>query len=223
MKKNKMMRTAAGLLVATLLTTSVISGTFAKYTTSASGEDNARVATWGFDNTAKLTLDGLFNEQYTGEGNNDNVVGQADVIAPGSKNSADFTFKYSGQEATPEVAYTFTVSTNGSQCADDIKNNKNIVWSLDGTTYTTDATSTSWAKLLAAIEALDGTEGINGKQYQPGNLPTAFNVKGDNKHTVSWEWKFDENNNDTTDTNMGNKATLDRVTLKISITATQVD
>ena len=34
MKKNKRMRTASGLMIAALLTTSMISGTFAKYTTA---------------------------------------------------------------------------------------------------------------------------------------------------------------------------------------------
>lgn len=49
MKKNKAMRLASALMVLTLLTTCVISSTFAKYTTSANGEDSARVAKWGFE------------------------------------------------------------------------------------------------------------------------------------------------------------------------------
>ena len=45
--KNKMMRIASVLLVAALITTCAISGTFAKYVTKVSGEDTARVAKWG--------------------------------------------------------------------------------------------------------------------------------------------------------------------------------
>ena len=56
MRKNKMMRTASGLLVATLLTTSVISGTFAKYTTEETGSDSARVAKFGVEITARGTM-----------------------------------------------------------------------------------------------------------------------------------------------------------------------
>lgn len=44
MKKNKMMRNTAALGVAVLLTASVLSGTLAKYTTTAEGTDSARVA-----------------------------------------------------------------------------------------------------------------------------------------------------------------------------------
>ena len=39
MKKNKRMRTASGLMIAALLTTSMISGTFAKYTTADAAQD----------------------------------------------------------------------------------------------------------------------------------------------------------------------------------------
>lgn len=47
MKKNKIMRIASVLLVAVLLSTSIISGTFAKYVTSDSVTDSARVAKFG--------------------------------------------------------------------------------------------------------------------------------------------------------------------------------
>ena len=49
MKTNKIMRIASGLLVAVLLSTCVISGTFAKYVSTYDGTDSARVATWAFE------------------------------------------------------------------------------------------------------------------------------------------------------------------------------
>ena len=64
MKKNVMMRVASALLVAVLMTTCAISGTFAKYTTTASGKDAARVANWGFEGAATLTLENLFLASY---------------------------------------------------------------------------------------------------------------------------------------------------------------
>ena len=47
MKKNRMLRLASALLILTLLTTSVIGGTFAKYVSTGSVSDTARVAKWG--------------------------------------------------------------------------------------------------------------------------------------------------------------------------------
>ena len=114
MKKNKMMRLAAILLVCVLMTTSVISGTFAKYTTSDSAFDSARVATWGFEGDENsIVLDNLFVNAYDA-GGDITVTGAAgaDVIAPGTKNSEDFSFKYEASSAAvaPEVAYMFTVT-----------------------------------------------------------------------------------------------------------------
>lgn len=213
------MRAASGLLVAVLLTTCVISGTFAKYTTSAEGLDSARVATWGFNETNGITLTGLFSNAYN------NVKGvDSDVIAPGTTGNAQFEFKYSGKAENPEVAYTFEVNTKGSQISDDIKNNKNIVWSLDNVECTATDEKTSWDVLLAKIASLDGDKTNN--KYEAGTLPNGFDR--DTIHTVSWEWKFDKNADgatdlDVTDTKMGNKSTLDNVKLQININAEQVD
>lgn len=224
MKKNKMMRAASALMVATLLTASVISGTFAKYTTKAKGNDEARVATWGFTPTT-IELSDLFKEAY------DTTVGSTvGVIAPGTTGSGTFSFTYAGRENAPEVAYTFEVSTEGSHCNADIKDNQNIKWKLDNGNWGT------WDDLITAIEALDGNKIANGSlpanYYAPGTLPAAFNQKATNEHTVEWKWIFDENasneeetiqNNDTNDTAMGNKSILDYVNLAITITATQID
>lgn len=214
MRKNKMMRAASGLLVAVLLSTCAISGTFAKYTTSVSSSDKARVATWGFTQTS-ISLTDLFKTAY-----DKNVQGNADVIAPGTTNSATFTFKYDGQETAPEVAYTFKVDTAGSAIAPDIKNNPNIVWSLDG------GAEGNWDTLLANIEKLSG-DATGEKTYQPGQLPDGFTA-ADDEHTITWKWKFETegtgmNTQDATDTAMGNAAKLAEVTLKITVTATQID
>ena len=215
MRKNKMMRAASGLLVAVLLSTCAISGTFAKYTTSVSSGDSARVATWGFTQST-IDLTNLFKDAY-----DQNVQGTADVIAPGTQNSANFSFTYAGQEAAPEVAYNFTVSTDDSAIAENIKNNPNIVWSLDG------GTAGTWEQLIANIKALSGDESGTMK-YAAGVLPTAFGGKSANTHTIAWQWKFETTGDDMaaqdkTDTAMGNKATLDTVNLKITVTATQID
>lgn len=64
MKKNKMMRIAAVLLIVTLLSTCAISGTFAKYVAKADFEDSARVAKWGI----KIeTNSSLFSDRYATE------------------------------------------------------------------------------------------------------------------------------------------------------------
>lgn len=217
MRKNKMMRAASGLLVAVLLSTCAISGTFAKYTTSANGTDSARVAKWGFTGGSTITISDLFKNTY-----DTTVKSSTDVIAPGTTGSAEFGFTYGGDGSVtaPEVAYTFNVSTDGSSCDQPIQDNANIQWKLDKGEWGT------WDQLIEAIKALDGNN-LNDR-YEPNTLPTAFNTPGANKHTVSWQWLFDtsgegEGSQDTTDTDMGNANKLAEVKLKITVTATQID
>ena len=115
MRKNKMMRAASALLVAVLLTTSTISGTFAKYVTQDSAKDVARVAKWGVE----LQVEGnLFGETYVDEIKNSDdpkvLAVQADhkfntadggamddVVAPGTENKDGFVFSING---VPEVS-----------------------------------------------------------------------------------------------------------------------
>ena len=124
MKKNKMMRSASALLVMTLLTTSVISGTFAKYTTAASAADTARVAKWGVSVEASGLL---FSESYdeVAKGNKAHVkentitvesVNAANatdsVVAPGTNGGDGLTFKITG---TPEVAVKIEVAVTDTK------------------------------------------------------------------------------------------------------------
>lgn len=219
MKKNKAMRLASALLVLTLLTTCAISSTFAKYVTKAEGIDTARVAKWGFEGGSTIAITDLFKTAY-----DQNVLGKADVIAPGTTNSAKFGFTYGGAAGAtaPEVAYTFEISTTGSTCADSIKNNANIQWKLDDNAWGT------WDQMITAIEALDGNQAEN--KYAPNTLPVAFNTAGANEHTVFWQWVFETSEGegqpatqDGIDTAMGNATELADVTLKITVAATQVD
>lgn len=213
MKKNRVMRFASVILILTLLSTSVISGTFAKYVTKEEGTDTGRVATWGFVSDyaeGEVEITDLFMTAY-----DQNVLGTADVIAPGTTNSASFAFKYAGQEAAPEVAYTFAVSVEGSTIDADIENNPNIQWKLDNGDWG------EWDDLMTDIKTLSG-DASGTKTYAAGQLPEGF-ADGAN-HTIAWRWVFSTSDaQDIDDTEMGNKAALDEVTVKITVTATQID
>ncbi len=211
MKKNKFLRIASAMLVCALISVCAVSNTFAKYVTKTEGTDTARVAKWGFKE-GTVTLDELFKTAYDA-----NVNGAADVIAPGTTNNATFgfTFDNAGGIDAPEVAYDFTVDTTGSDCAADIKNNVNIQWQLNGGAWGT------WDDLLANIKKLSGDDSGT-KRYNAGELPAGFGTGVTN--TVAWKWEFyTADAADTTDTAMGNKAALDTVTVKITVSATQVD
>lgn len=229
MKKTKFMRAALLLLVLTLITSCFVGGTFAKYTTSANGSDTARVAKWGFKPTT-ITMTDLFKTAYdetVKAGDNP----QSDVIAPGTKGEAKFGFTYGGADGitAPEVAYNFTVKADMEGSYTSLDDNPNFKWTLaKGNETATEYNNV--ADLLAAIKALSG-DASGTKKYDAGQLPEAFGTATANTNcTVGWKWAFEtkngtevDPNQDTTDTAMGNATDLANVTLKITVTATQID
>lgn len=109
MKKNTMMRIASAMLVLALLTTCVISGTFAKYITTADASDRARVAKWGVAFT--LPAGSAFDTSY------DALVVSSNtekVVAPGTSNSTGTVFSMSGKpEVKFTVSFALTVAEGG--------------------------------------------------------------------------------------------------------------
>ncbi len=200
MRKNKMMRLASALLVAVLLTTCAISGTFAKYVSEATATDTARVAKWGWGSTT-LSID-LFDDTY---GTTVDSADDANVIAPGTNKTASLVWTPDANFA-PEVDYTlsFTVAA-ATDIPDLIEAELDWVLSIDGTanTYTT------FAALESALEAVT----YNGNASAVG--PTV-NIQ------IGWVWEFN-GGDDVADTALGNLDTLPALTVAITMTATQVD
>ena len=220
MKKNRMMRAASALLIAVLLTTSAISGTFAKYVTSKTGTDTARVAKWGVEITANgetfaekyKTDDSVFTETYS-------VISTGKVVAPGTEGSmASMTLS-----GTPEVAarVTYTADLDLSDnwvvngdfyCPLVIKVNDTA---FDGRAYTSAADfEMSVENAIAAYS----------KSYAAGRdlSEVATDSLG-----VTWEWPFSTSeDNDKKDTALGNVAVTGdaaTVSLTVNTTVTQID
>ncbi|MGM9947330.1 hypothetical protein [Floccifex sp.] len=210
MKKKRTLRASSLLMALTLATTSFVGGTFAKYVTEASYQTSARVAYWGFFETDLQTgPNALFSESY------DNVASEDDslVVAPGTNGETSFQFRYKPNRNTaeaPEVGYTFTVDTTGSECPVD-----HIQWALN------DGDFGSFNDLLTQIKTLSGD--VSGtKVYAPGELPVNFD--GTNVHTIKWKWDFTgDTAYDTDDTTRANYAILDNVVVKINVKAVQID
>ena len=111
MKKNKMMRIASVLLVAVLLSTCAISGTFAKYATEATGTATASVAKWAVEVVDKGQTTfafGLFDTILDSDAGAENDV-VATKIAPGT--SGKFTITLNAKnEVTTDYTVDFTLT-----------------------------------------------------------------------------------------------------------------
>ena len=206
MKKNKMMRLASGLLVAVLITTSTISGTFAKYTTDATATDTARVAQWGIVITAEAdaATNTLFGKNYT-----DVVSTSDDVVAPGTSGTLS-TFTVAG---TPEVNFKTTYTANLELSADWVAGGGvyfPIEFTVNGTTLT-----------IGENENLETFAGrVEGEITSMGKTYDA-NDSVDDTLAVSWSWPFSTSAaNDVKDTELA--AAQPTISLTVTCLAEQI-
>ena len=194
MKKNTMMRVASALLVAVLLTTCAISGTFAKYVSTSNGSDSARVAKWDIKleeaaMSQTFTFD-LFNTVKDSNGtDNETDVKAGDgetIIAPGTSGSFEINLK-NDSEVNAKYAIAYTV-TNA--------NNIPVQFKIGDSEWTSD---------LTTLNASD----------------VAINMGASAAVTVQWRWVY-ENSADAADTTLGLAGTA-TITVAADVTVTQVD
>ena len=223
MKKNNMLRIASVLLVAVLLSTCAISGAFAKYTTSGTATDTARVAKFGitvnanaskaFANTyADLDGDGKIipATPAVGDGEGVSVVGQSDaiVVAPGTEGAfSAFTFDGTAEVAV-EVKTTATLALVGWEVSGDyycpIVIYKNGVEVADGSDYTS----------IEEFQNEVASAAANSTVFAAGATVSSTDV-------WSWEWAFEVDDNK--DTLLGQSNATNTIQLTVTATVTQVD
>ena len=239
MKKNKMMRIASVLLVAVLMSTCAISGTFAKYVTSAEGGDSARVAKWGVEITAATDM---FSDSYkdahttytanesTGEITVQAAAADTNIVAPGTNGSL-VGFTVTGTpEVDVNVTYVATLTLTGWKVTGDWDDNDvtpdeeveycPIVITVNGVTYgTNDTSATNKSATIADLQtAVKAAIEAKAATYHTNTNLSAVN----DDVVVSWSWAF-EGNDDAKDTALGDLSTAPTIELNIQTTITQVD
>ncbi|MBQ3138371.1 MAG: hypothetical protein IJB68_02530 [Ruminococcus sp.] len=236
MKKNKSMRAAGGLMIATLLSTSIVSGTYAKYVTSDSAKDSARVAKFGVEVKADGTL---FGKNYLEADENSpttdttgitvkSLSDPADnVVAPGTKNDKGISFSVTGQ---PEVDVTVKIDikntsdvwlgkgTYPNMTNGDVFDNKyvadNDIFTTTDAYYPIKYTLTKGSTQLvnggnldAVIKALNTA--LNGTGSETVYKAGTDLSKALGNFQLTWEWDFDASGagtNDKQDTLLGDLA-----------------
>ena len=197
-RSSMMVRLVAALAVTMMFTMCLVGGTFAKYTSSATGNDNANVAKWdikvGGTNIATndtFTFD-LFKTIKDSNGTaeeTDMSLVDGTIIAPGTRGSFEIVIKNDSQvNATYAIDYTVT-NTN--------TNNIPVKFSVDGTNWFDD------------INYLDVRS-------------VAINMGATATVTVQWMWEFERIDGDTQDTTLGSAASA-TLTVSAAVSAIQVD
>ena len=226
MKKNRMMRLASVLLVAVLMTTCTISGTFAKYVTSAGSSDSARVAKFGVTITANGKT---FAEAYDTE--NEKVAStvvsatydtdDTHLVAPGTSGDMAKMVLSGTPEVDVKVTYvgTFDLSDNWVDSNGDYYCPLEIT--IKGETTET-VKGLNYSSVTAFEDAVKAKIDGYSKTYQAN---TDLSTKGSESLGISWTWAF-EGNDDVKDTFLGDQAAAGNaatVILSVVTTVTQID
>ena len=232
-RKNHTLKLAGILLALVLVTSCFVGGTFAKYVTSGTGKDTARVAKFGVTVTANGST---FAEQYATDDETVRAIASSvvsserkKVVAPGTKGDMVSMTLSGSAEVAVKVTYKATVNLGDKWVADGVYycplvitvNNKNI----NGLDYTTAA------DFAAAVEAeIDGyTKNYVANTDFSGDQ--AANYEKDSLK-VSWRWNFEAtqfakgDQTDEKDTILGNAAAngnAAEISLQVVTTVTQID
>ena len=215
MKKNYMMRLAAVLLVLVLLSTCVISGTFAKYVTDGSASDEARVAKWGVTIDAKDDGDSkaVLDADAAGEEAQISVAKEMKLLAPGTKGDLVNV----NVEGKPEVAVivevVFNLDLTGWKIGED--EYCPLVFTVKvGESTQTFAYTTSVAKLEKDVE--DYVNAVSQNYAADTDFSKILDL------AISWEWAYSvDDATDVKDTALGDLNEAPKMKVSYNITMTQ--
>ena len=204
MKKNLVFKLGLFCAALVLIATCFVSSAWAKYTSTVSATDSARVAKWDVkmtDTSGAVIEDAKFTVFTT---NFKHIAEKTEeLLAPGSY--GQFQFKISDSS---EVSVKFDFSAVDSNTA-----GIPLRWSIyDGSTII----GVEKSSLSEAIAQLKVCYLQNG-----GEAPEGYTaVTGDKTYTIKWSWAF-EGGNDVFDTDLGKLGT-DTYEVTITMTATQI-
>lgn len=211
MEKNKTMKMILITLLIAMIALVLVLGTYAKYTSSASGSDTARVAKWSFivggndivaENT--FTFD-LFKtiKDTDGKDETDVISANADrVIAPGTSGSFDLVLE-NKSETSAKYSVTYTVTNTESIPVQFSVNGTDWKDNIEDLNISTNDTDTK-------LDANNGTKTI----------------------TIQWRWAYENTKENATteekkatdekDMALG-KAGTAKLIVQADVTATQID
>ncbi|MDR9787025.1 MAG: hypothetical protein RJR37_07240 [Peptococcaceae bacterium MAG4] len=217
-KTSKTARITILLLVLCLISTAMLSGTFAKYTSEYAGADTALIAKWDIsvsDGETYLSPEETVNLDLFSHAYNTNIItgaGDDKIIAPGV--GGEFTLKVENKgDVAAEITFEFGVDDT-STAAD-----APIEYKLEGG---------EWGDLADLMDELNGTsEGLG----DPVPLLTVAAENGTAEQIVEWRWPFDgsevHDTDDVDDTELGkasaNGASRSTYILNVTATATQIE
>lgn len=224
MKKNKLFLLGLFVVFAAVLSLSLVSNTLAKYTSSDSGSDTARVAKWGVvinvtdDGTGKVVKDTLGGEDEV----HISVDKDLKLLAPGTKGNLINVNVQGRPEVAVEVNVAFTLTLTGWEIGDPAAEYMPLVFTavIGGSTKTYKLGAVAGEGVYTSISALEDAleadiKAVNGNKATFTDLNTVLDLD------LSWSWAIDVD--DVKDTALGDLADAPTLTVSYSITVSQID
>ncbi len=232
MKKNWTMKLAVLMAVLTMCSACFVSETYAKYITSGTANDTARVAKFGVTvacNDAKIFEKTYKKDDSTFTLSENSVVSTEKVVAPGTTGSfAGFSIT-----GTPEVAVKVTYTLDkldltgwaysGSEYFPIIIKVNDATYGLSGMKDGDgNAATNAYADVTALKAGLKTAIEDYSKVYEAG---TDLSTITTDDVAITWAWAF-EGNDDVKDTYLGDQAAAGNasvIDLTVTCTVTQID
>ena len=219
MKRNKLFLLGLFVVFAAVLSLSLVSSTFAKYTSNGVATDTARVAKWGVVVTAETFADDQLEADLTTTETEISAGGTADLLAPGT----GIHFASVAISGTPEVAvrvtYTAELTLTDWTLKDGTTEYCPLIFVINGVHHSMEGHSlTQVSDYEAKIEELIAAYS---KEYAAN---TDLGTKSAEELTVSCYWAYSTSKaNDLKDTELADTTTVPSVELEITCTVTQID
>ena len=212
MKNNRILRVAAFLLIAVMITACTISGTFAKYVTGDNDEDSARVAKWGVTVTAFAGESD--STAFANEYNDGTTVKSTsgDVIAPGTDGTLATVTIGGTAEVAAKVSATVTLTLTNWTVGGEAY--CPITFTVNETEFTIKTAENETVQAFAdRVAAAIKTALGDGETVAPGaTLGKTL--------TVDWEWP--ESVDDAKDTALGGADPAPTINFIINVSVEQV-
>lgn len=202
MKDNKIMKFASVVLLITIIAIVLVAGTYAKYTSTATGSDTAVVAKWDIKAGAKgseVSITGsnpsvifnLFDTILDSDETTDTTETAVNpgMIAPGTRGQFELSVK---NDSEVNAEYTVAFELVDTELP-------------EGTTLPLEfkVNDSEWTSSLGSVAT------------------TALNMGQSDTATVQWRWAYESTTGDANDTTLGINGT--ELNVKATLVVTQVD
>lgn len=230
MKRNKLFLLGLFVVFAAVLSLSLVSSTFAKYTSTNSGSDTARVAKWGVAISA-ANFDS-FDAAYAKDDDSATTISTVSVVsansenvlAPGTTRNLVGLAISGAPEVAVKVTYTATLTLSKWTLTDDTTEYCPVIFTVNGEDFYIGKTGIETvAQLKAAVETA-----INGYSAE---YDANSDLSGASAPVVSWRWEFEKTTTGSTQTDvndsiLGDKAAQGNgptITLALTASVVQID